>query len=1090
MGGGTVGGTTPVTGGTVAASSASATSPVASSNIPPGSSCTAASRQLLELISRYGRLFNLLTYASFTRSHRPILTPAGMRRLVDRGLLTAQEREVLLRAELPATQRHNAVLMWIARSFLEGMRAGHFEGGPGFENQILEKLHVCRAQYGAIGDELSGRMPLAYAHIVQVLVDVVLWMYPVMAISSDMSPVLAVLGTGILTITYQGLFDLAKQFLDPYDNESFGKGEDPLVVDTLIAETNAGSVRWMHALSEYPISSQHIRDGELSQYMLPLRGYSVQELEQQELERLERERERQERWQKEEEERRIAEEKSRQLREAAEAMIPALYDSQEYNLDILDDKYTVQMESTSSLSPAWNTDETAYVSSSKLSTKRDTLDSPSTPRERLLSLEDRLPTITSASTKDGFSMDLGQGVSNIVTFLDDIAGGVPYGLIPPETAAAKQERKEGSSMEAVSSGMVGMTKAPNTAEVPNTETKSPLIDQEYEESPPTNGDSWVPTHGDWVPTNGDSKPTSLVNGNEGGQEETNGGAGNKTTTVLYRDVFEDDLYSDLPWFAAELDDGANQPNGGTPSEGEGDPKNGPTDGEIELDSMFETELNGSPAKQDEETGSNLGSDDTIEDWMIEESVMEQSEELSNASKCLSEEDDDVVLTDDFDYSPWQGLLSDAPSTWWNVDDSIGTSYDGMGLLWGSEWDDAAYWTNDGDAATGSERNRDMDTSENTWTESTLQTDDYMRMEEPERTMEEQYENHLAELLAAEQEEKVETEAILNAPAFADSLAGYEDDSAGKPSIVATVASVQNETESTSNSQPTTVDTTDTQVKQDSNIVDAASLSISPELVTDITIDATNATSPIAVAELGNTTSVLLNTTGLAEPLQESVESLSGDQGSSVPVQPPIDEAKGDPSSLVDSLPEESTASPTTPTTDEVPVPTTYSAEPSGTLITSEEYKEQLAKQLEAEKEEMEETEAIMNAPAFAISLEGYDYYGSDQPIQKPNQTTTQTEADDLAVLEMDVLDEADMPRKDDAPRANFNSTEPMDPSANNRTLVLTDGAAATENNVTAMEDDRHHVETSSSSDTSVESLPPPDVNENSDTVSSDQDGEP
>ena len=86
-------------------------------------------------------------------------------------------------------------------------------------------------------------MPLAYAHIVQVLVDAVLWLYPVMAFSSSMPIILSILGTGLLTLFYQGLFDLAKQFLDPYDNENYGAGDDPLVVDTLIAETNAGSVR-------------------------------------------------------------------------------------------------------------------------------------------------------------------------------------------------------------------------------------------------------------------------------------------------------------------------------------------------------------------------------------------------------------------------------------------------------------------------------------------------------------------------------------------------------------------------------------------------------------------------------------------------------------------------------------------------------------------------------------------------------------------------------------------------------------------------------------------------------------------------------
>ena len=204
------------------------------------STYSAGSRQVLELVSRYIRLFNILTYGSFTRSHRPILTPRGMRRLVERGLLTASEREILVDAEIPATQRHTAVLLWIVRTFVEGREAGHFLGGAGFEEQILEKVHVTRAQYGAIGDELQGRMPLAYAHIVQVLVDIILWMYPWMGYASGMSPLIAIIGTGLLTVSYQGLFDLAKQFLDPYDNESYGKGEDPLVVDTLIAETNAG----------------------------------------------------------------------------------------------------------------------------------------------------------------------------------------------------------------------------------------------------------------------------------------------------------------------------------------------------------------------------------------------------------------------------------------------------------------------------------------------------------------------------------------------------------------------------------------------------------------------------------------------------------------------------------------------------------------------------------------------------------------------------------------------------------------------------------------------------------------------------------
>ena len=98
---------------------------------------TPQSKQALDLVSRYVRVFNLLTYASFTRSHRPILTPRGMRRLVERGILTPKEREILTDAEIPATQRHNAVLVWLIRLFLEGRQTGIFEGGYGFEEQFM-----------------------------------------------------------------------------------------------------------------------------------------------------------------------------------------------------------------------------------------------------------------------------------------------------------------------------------------------------------------------------------------------------------------------------------------------------------------------------------------------------------------------------------------------------------------------------------------------------------------------------------------------------------------------------------------------------------------------------------------------------------------------------------------------------------------------------------------------------------------------------------------------------------------------------------------------------------------------------------------
>ena len=54
-----------------------------------------------------------------------------------------------------------------------------------------------------------------------------------------------IFATALLTLFYEGLLNLAKRFIDPLDNEHEHQGG--IVVDTLIAESNAGSVRWMHA---------------------------------------------------------------------------------------------------------------------------------------------------------------------------------------------------------------------------------------------------------------------------------------------------------------------------------------------------------------------------------------------------------------------------------------------------------------------------------------------------------------------------------------------------------------------------------------------------------------------------------------------------------------------------------------------------------------------------------------------------------------------------------------------------------------------------------------------------------------------------
>lgn len=183
------------------------------------SSYTEPSKKVLIIIARYIRLFNILSYASFTRSHRPLLTPQGMRRMVKRGLITEKERILLTTSKVSATSRHNVILMWLLRTVIDARKAGHFEGGFGFEQNILLRVEEIRAEANYMECILRGRMPFSYAHIVQILVDSVTGLYPVMAFSSGLSFQIGVLGSIFLTMTYQGLFDLAKRFLDPFHNE-------------------------------------------------------------------------------------------------------------------------------------------------------------------------------------------------------------------------------------------------------------------------------------------------------------------------------------------------------------------------------------------------------------------------------------------------------------------------------------------------------------------------------------------------------------------------------------------------------------------------------------------------------------------------------------------------------------------------------------------------------------------------------------------------------------------------------------------------------------------------------------------------------
>ena len=92
---------------------------------------------------------------------------------------------------------------------------------------------------------------LAYAHFVQILVDIFLFSAP-FSLYAEIG-VWSILSVGILTLFYSGLLDLAKIFLDPLDNDEFAKHDSVnMDVGVLIREGNEGSIRWKSSASLLP----------------------------------------------------------------------------------------------------------------------------------------------------------------------------------------------------------------------------------------------------------------------------------------------------------------------------------------------------------------------------------------------------------------------------------------------------------------------------------------------------------------------------------------------------------------------------------------------------------------------------------------------------------------------------------------------------------------------------------------------------------------------------------------------------------------------------------------------------------------------
>ena len=220
------------------------------------------SRTLLDDVARYTRLFHMLFYAGMVRPARGdegasisvLRTDRGLARLMKRGCLTKAEHDLLVgdTFRVPETQRHSVVLQWITARFVQARRAGKLDGGAGFESLFLDKALLLRAVCASIADDAAARMPLAYVHLVQILVDVLVVLAP-FALYGKIGFFTIPL-VGVLTIFFRGFLALSKSFLDPFGNED--SLSENMSVHCLLCETNAGSIRWSNGIEELPFGKR------------------------------------------------------------------------------------------------------------------------------------------------------------------------------------------------------------------------------------------------------------------------------------------------------------------------------------------------------------------------------------------------------------------------------------------------------------------------------------------------------------------------------------------------------------------------------------------------------------------------------------------------------------------------------------------------------------------------------------------------------------------------------------------------------------------------------------------------------------------
>ena len=132
---------------------------------------------MLAETTRLARAAHVLHWMSQDAELRLLHDDMGLDALAQQGLLTSEEAE-LIKVSFPVKPRWQMPLAWLMTKVGSAKEKGLLTGGDAFHLFFLEAAGKLRGNMGSMQDESTDRMPLAYIHLVEVLVDTLLVLAP------------------------------------------------------------------------------------------------------------------------------------------------------------------------------------------------------------------------------------------------------------------------------------------------------------------------------------------------------------------------------------------------------------------------------------------------------------------------------------------------------------------------------------------------------------------------------------------------------------------------------------------------------------------------------------------------------------------------------------------------------------------------------------------------------------------------------------------------------------------------------------------------------------------------------------------------